>query len=273
MCNSSSELSNVIAGSSVTTHGSTSNVYSASNTSMHHNAVLNQTFASSEQTNSDYAGDSATPPLNNTDHFSENNSSENNSESNSGVRGCNKFEPASPPPVGGIVSDNGLQYANLDGSSNPAGYPPTSRPSPSSTIYNPIQNCGNSYQNPYDHHQDNSAAVAFSAYLESSSPYAAAAAAAAATNIPGPAGSGTYGAHSHHGFYSQVNQPKIGGNACREYMATTVGANTAAQSSYPSHHVPKPASTVPTYKWMQVKRNVPKPSKFSFYVSIYKLHF
>ena len=44
-------------------------------------------------------------------------------------------------------------------------------------------------------------------------------------------------------------------------------------SSYPHDFAPKPAApAVPTYKWMQVKRNVPKPGKILRNCSYTDLH-
>ncbi len=159
-----------------------------------------------------------------------------------------KFEPESHSPedsTGPIVSDNGLQYANLDGSS-PMGYPHHPAYNPHAHPHHGIshQAIAAVTYGQYSANETiisggteaiaasgdaNPNASAFSAYLENSNVTAAQQYASAAVTT--------------HSYSSLYHQPKL--RSSHEY----------------SPYVAKPASNVPTYKWMQVKRNVPKPGK------------
>lgn len=151
----------------------------------------------------------------------------------------------------GIISDNGLQYANLDGSVGPpgggggGGYP--------SYGHHPAMTAGYHYS---DIHGDGSLAAAaaaaasgasqagnISAYFDNST---AAAAAYAQSQYPS-----IYGQHHPHSLKS------IRGSA-HDFSPSSYPADFAAAAA-----VSKPAPAVPTYKWMQVKRNVPKPGRSS----------
>ena len=156
----------------------------------------------------------------------------------------------------GIVSDNGLQYANLDGSSAAAvaaaavGYgPPTS----------------------YHHHSHAAAAASLGGYSQYHSDHGggggaalgpdaglslpAATAASFSAYLDNPNQAVPYASTGHASYPSLYHQPKIRKSPHHDYP------------SYP--HVPKAANSVPTYKWMQVKRNVPKPGKI--FMSYYHL--
>ena len=193
----------------------------------------------------------------------------NSVEANTGGGG-GSGPPQHQPPTGqtshsptGIISDNGLQYANLDGSGYPQ--PPGSGPGGGG---GPATGNGGHYPGPHgmqgyhysDIHGDGglsaaaaAAAVAsagagqppnagFSAYLDHSAAYAA------QSQYPS-----IYSSHPHAaaaGLKSRVHDFSPGGYP---------GADFAASA------VTKPAApAVPTYKWMHVKRNVPKPGEVIF---------
>ena len=59
-----------------------------------------------------------------------------------------------------------------------------------------------------------------------------------------------YGLYPHH--FSKLRGPH----------------DLAGYGDYP----PKPQQAVPTYKWMQVKRNVPKPGKFFFLLNVFNIY-
>ena len=82
-------------------------------------------------------------------------------------------------------------------------------------------------------------------YLDNS----AVAAAAAYSQFPS-----IYGQHHTHSLKS-IRGHDFGGSA---YPGSAADAFSAAAA------VSKPSPAVPTYKWMQVKRNVPKPGKDMF---------
>jgi hypothetical protein len=150
----------------------------------------------------------------------------------------------------GIISDNGLQYANLDGSAGgPGGYPG------GGGGYGHHHMGGYHYS---DIHGDGglSAAAAaaaaasggqgFSAYLDNSSATAAAV------------------------QYAQSQYPSIYGQHPHS-LKSIRGSHDFNHSSYPADFAAaaaaaKPSPAVPTYKWMQVKRNVPKPGKINIYL-------
>ena len=94
------------------------------------------------------------------------------------------------------------------------------------------------------HHSDSSLAQpgSFNPYLEASM--------SAASGYPGSVPG--YGLYGHH--FSKLRGPHD---------------LNGAYSDYPS----KPQQAVPTYKWMQVKRNVPKPGKktFSYIFPLFEL--
>jgi len=148
----------------------------------------------------------------------------------------------------GIISDNGLQYANLDGSAGP-GYHPGAGNGPYHSHLAAAAAAASQLgqaagvQSPYSHysdiHSDGLAGLtqggpggpgSFSAYLDNTamSPYA--------SQYPG-----LYG---HHAAIKSMR-----------------GGHDFSPPSYPHEFSSKPAPSVPTYKWMQVKRNVPKPGK------------
>ena len=181
-----------------------------------------------------------------------NNTSVNNNRSNSVEASGGQNSPT------GIISDNGLQYANLDGSGGPGpgggvGYP-------GGYGHHPMAAAAAGYHYS-DIHGDGSLAVAaaaaasggqaggFSAYLDNST---AAAAAYAQSQY-----SGIYGQHHPHSLKS---------------ISRGAGVHDFSPSSYPADFaaaaaVSKPSPAVPTYKWMQVKRNVPKPGRFTSDIS------
>ena len=169
-------------------------------------------------------------------------------EANSNNNRSNSVEASSAgqnSPTTGIISEsNGLQYANLDGSGGP-GAPPGSG-------YSGYGGHHMGYQYS-DIHGDGLSSVAAaaaaasgghggfsSAYLDNS---AAAAAAYAYPSI--------YGQHHPHSLKS-IRGHDFGGSS---YPASAADFASAAAA------VSKPAPAVPTYKWMQVKRNVPKPGE------------
>ena len=187
------------------------------------------------------------------------------SEANTNNNRSNSVE-ASPggggqnSPTTGIISDNGLQYANLDGSGGP-GAPPGSgygyggHPHHMAYHYSDIHGDG--------HLNSVAAAAAASgagqgtysaSYLDNS----AVAAAAAYSQFPS-----IYGQHHTHSLKS-IRGHDFGGSA---YPGSAADAFSAAAA------VSKPSPAVPTYKWMQVKRNVPKPGKdiFLLFYSLLKL--
>ena len=149
-----------------------------------------------------------------------------------------KFEPGSATPAAIVSDNNGLQYANLDSSvgggygGGGAGATPTSAYQAHSSLaaIHHVSGCGSGSGGYTQYSGDipqaepgltTSPAAPFSAYLDNP---------------------GQYPTTGHH--YSLYHQPKI--RTAHDYSA-----------SYP--HVPKSSATIPTYKWMQVKRNVPKP--------------
>lgn len=171
------------------------------------------------------------------------------SEANSNNNRSNSVE-ASPggggggqnSPTTGIISDNGLQYANLDGSGGPG--------APGGYGGYGGHHMGYHYS---DIHGDGLSSVAaaaaaayggqggYSASLDNS-----AAAAAAFSQYPS-----IYGQHHPHSLKS-IRGHDFGGSSYPPSAAEFASAAAA---------VSKPAPAVPTYKWMQVKRNVPKPGK------------
>lgn len=147
-----------------------------------------------------------------------------------------KYEPNpshSPSGQSGIISsDNGLQYANLDGSGSDlkgygSGYP-SGHPHQASYQAHHASLVQASYAAHHygemGHHGDSSISQpgSFNPYLEGMS-------------YPGQA----YGLYPHH--FSKLRGPHDLNGAYGDYPA-------------------KPQQAVPTYKWMQVKRNVPKPA-------------
>merc|ERR1719189_296951 len=147
-----------------------------------------------------------------------------------------KYEPNHSPthPQSGIISsDNGLQYANLDGSGSDlksGGYP-------SSGAYAGSHPHQASYQG---HH----ASLLQASYAHHYGEMAGHHSASTETNpgsfnpyLEGMSYPGQYGLYPHH--FSKLRGP-----------------HDLSYGDYPS----KPQQAVPTYKWMQVKRNVPKPA-------------
>ena len=185
-----------------------------------------------------------------------NSSNVNNNRSNSVEASGGQNSPT------GIISENGLHYANLDGSGGPPGAYPGGG-------YGHHPMGGYHYS---DIHNDGSLAAAaavaasggqaaavsaasgFSAYLENSS---AAVAAYAQSQYPS-----IYGQHHGHALKS------IRGPHPHDFNPSSYPAEFAAAAA-----VSKPAPAVPTYKWMQVKRNVPKPGRSHLYdlLSIFRL--
>ena len=160
----------------------------------------------------------------------------------------------------GIISDNGLQYANLDGSGGPpgsGGYPGGAggygHPHPMAAAaagyhYSDIHSDGGLAAAAAAAAGNQAASAGFSAYLENSS---AAVAAYAQSQYPS-----IYGQH-HPAAHSLKS---IRGTHPHDFSPSSYPADFAAAAA-----VSKPTPAVPTYKWMQVKRNVPKPGKiFSF---------
>ena len=186
---------------------------------------------------------------------SEANTSVNNNRSNSVEASGGQHSPT------GIISDNGLQYANLDGSGGPGGPGGPGGGGGGS-------NSGGGSNYGYGHHPmaagyyhsdihgDGGLAATIaasggqtggfsSAYLDN--PSVAAAAYAAQSQYPS-----IYGQHHPHSLKSIRGSP-------HEFSPSSYPADFAAAAA-----VSKPAPAVPTYKWMQVKRNVPKPGRFYF---------
>jgi hypothetical protein len=157
-----------------------------------------------------------------------------------------KYDPnngTSHSPTG-IFSDNGLQYTNLDGSAGPGGYHPAAGGPyhghhALAAAAAAASQLGQAAQSSYysDIHSDGLGALgqgagggSFSAYLDNSgmSPYA--------SQYPG--------IYPHHPAIKSMR-----------------GGHDFSPPSYPHEFSSKPSPAVPTYKWMQVKRNVPKPGK------------
>lgn len=148
----------------------------------------------------------------------------------------------------GIISDNGLQYANLDGSAGPVYHPGAGNGPYHSHLAAAAAAASQlgqatGVQSPYSHysdiHSDGLAGLtqggaggpgSFSAYLDNTgmSPYA--------SQYP-----------SIYGHHAAIKSMR--------------GAHDFSPPSYPHEFTSKPSPSVPTYKWMQVKRNVPKPGK------------
>ena len=176
----------------------------------------------------------------------------NNQRSNSVEAGSGSGGQHSPT---GIISDNGLQYANLDGSGGPGG--PGSGPGSGSYYHHPAMAASAGYHAYSDIHGDGGLAAtiaasggqtgSFSAYLDN--PSAAAAAYAQSQGYPS-----IYGQHHPHSLKS------ISRGSPHEFSPSSYPADFAAAAA-----VSKPTPAVPTYKWMQVKRNVPKPGRSNFY--------
>ena len=176
--------------------------------------------------------------------------SEANTRVNNNRPGSNSVEDGSASggqhsPTG-IISDNGLQYASLDGSGGPGG------PGGGGSYYGHHPAMASAGYHYSDIHGDGGlgAAIAasggqtggFSAYLDNPS---AAAAAYAQSQYPS-----IYGQHHPHSLKS------ITRGSPHEFSPSSYPADFAAAAA-----VSKPAPAVPTYKWMQVKRNVPKPGR------------
>nr|ALB00305.1 Labial [Paracyclopina nana]ALB00314.1 Labial [Paracyclopina nana] len=164
----------------------------------------------------------------------------NNRSSSSGEGGGGGGGGGGHSPTAPIISDNGLQYANLDGSGGPAGYPGGG----------------------YGHHGGGHMGGYHYSDIHGDGGLAAAAAAAAS----GQAGSGisAYFDNSAAAAYAAQSQyPSIYGQHPHSLKSRVVA--DFGSSSYPADFaaaasaVSKPSPAVPTYKWMQVKRNVPKP--------------
>ncbi len=195
-----------------------------------------------------------------------------------------KFEPGSHSPGGGgsgaganavtaggagIVSDNGLQYANLDGST--MGYGP--HPAYHHPHHHPHHGL------PHSAHHAVAAAAAYGQYNE-----AAAVAAASHVGSGGNGGGGGGGATattesagltSPFSAYLENTNVAQYASAAAAHPYSSLYHQPKLRSSHdysPYSHVPKPASNVPTYKWMQVKRNVPKPGRHTLSFSCRKLH-
>ena len=174
-------------------------------------------------------------------------------EANSNNNRSNSVEASSAgqnsPTTTGIISEsNGLQYANLDGSGGPGGaHPPGSG-------YGGYGGHHMGYPQYSDIHGDGLSSVAAAAAAASgghggfSSAYLDNSAAAAAVYSQYPS---IYGQHHPHSLKS-IRGHDFGGSS---YPASAADFASAAAA------VSKPAPAVPTYKWMQVKRNVPKPGE------------
>ena len=165
-------------------------------------------------------------------------------------------------PSAPIISDNGLQYANLDGSGYPTG--------PGS---------GGGVPGYHGHHAATAAALAVQqGYAQHYSDIHS-------ENIgvggsTAGSGSGNQGGNNGQGHFSayldNTQAQQYAAAAAAQYPGIYPHHMSAAAaslksmrssphdfgSSYPHDFAPKPAApAVPTYKWMQVKRNVPKPGK------------
>ncbi len=170
--------------------------------------------------------------------------SSNNNRSNSVENPTGQHSPT------GIISDNGLQYANLDGSGAPVpgsgGYPG----GPGGYGHHPM--AGYHFS---DIHSDGSLA-------------AAAAAAASGGNGAGNAQNFSAYLDNPVSAYAQSQYPSIYGQHHPHSLKSISRGSHDFSPSYSSAAdfaaaaaVSKPAPAVPTYKWMHVKRNVPKPGK------------
>jgi len=152
-------------------------------------------------------------------------------------------------PTAPIISDNGLQYANLDGSGGP-GYPGGG----------------------YGHHGGHMGGYHYSD-IHGDGGLSAAAAAAAAASGQGSGISAYFDNSAAAAYAAQSQYPSIYG---QHHPAHSLKSRTIADfssSSYPADFaaaaaVSKPSPAVPTYKWMQVKRNVPKPGKDIAFFSV-----
>ena len=180
-----------------------------------------------------------------------NNASVNNNRSNSVEASGGQNSPT------GIISDNGLQYANLDGSGGPGGPGGGVGGYPGGAYgHHPMAAAAAGYHYSDIHGDGMANAVAaaaaasggqtggFSAYLDNST---AAAAAYAQSQYPS-----IYGQHPHAHSLKSIR----GSAGVHDFSPSSYPADFAAAAA-----VSKPSPAVPTYKWMQVKRNVPKPGR------------
>lgn len=142
-----------------------------------------------------------------------------------------KYEPNpshSPGSQAAIISsDNGLQYANLDGSGYPAHH---NQPSSYHAHHASLVQASYAahHYGEMGHHSDS--AISQSTPTSFNHPY-----------LDGMSYPAQYpGLYPHH--FSKLRGPHD------------------INGAYGSDYTSKPAQAVPTYKWMQVKRNVPKPA-------------
>ncbi len=197
-----------------------------------------------------------------------------------------KFEPSpvslqsSPAvPGSGIVSDNGLQYANLDGSGGGGGGMAAAAAAAAAYGGGGQHHPVSAYQQ-HHHHSGLShhaaVAAAYGHYSENSvvghstGGGGGGGGGALGTSNSGPAtGSASSAPEAPFTAYleSSNSGPYVGS------YSSIYGQPKLRQSEYPPYHVPKTASNVPTYKWMQVKRNVPKPGKNVLYCTQYDDNF
>ena len=141
------------------------------------------------------------------------------------LRSESKFEQVTnSSSPSNIVSDNGLHYANLDGS----GYPP--------------------YHSNHSLSQGGGGGGAAANYSQYTS----------GTASETPSDSSVQASPS---FSSYLDTPSAVQYSSTGHYPSLYHQAKIRPHEYASYHVPKAASNVPTYKWMQVKRNVPKPGK------------
>jgi hypothetical protein len=190
---------------------------------------------------------------------------------------------SSPPST--IVIENGLQYANLDNSNDEV--------SSARGLRNSYLSYQHHYQQPfgsYDHSSQPQAAISegnastmlesnqsiipgdssslatgpgipshsFTTYLENAAVAGMNMAVAYGHNHYTHPASGIYGSHA-----STV--PGVSSSGTHHPMACNKIRSGSHQADF-FGHLPKPTTNVPTYKWMQVKRNVPKPGNICWYV-------
>ena len=165
-------------------------------------------------------------------------------------------------PSAPIISDNGLQYANLDGSGYPTG-----------------PGGGGGVPGYHGHHAATAAALAvqqgYAQHYSDIHSENLGVAGSAGGGVSGNAG-GNNGQGHFSAYLDNTQAQQYAAAAAAQYPGIYPHHMSAAAaslksmrssphdfgSSYPHDFAPKPAApAVPTYKWMQVKRNVPKPGK------------
>ena len=151
----------------------------------------------------------------------------------------------------GIISDNGLQYANLDGSAGPGGYHSATGSGPYHSHLAAAAAAASQLgqaagvQSPYSHYSD----------IHSES--------LAGLTQGGPGGPGSFSAYLDNSGMSPYASQYPGLYGHHAAIKSMRAGHDFSPPSYPHEFTSKPSPSVPTYKWMQVKRNVPKPGKMT----------